>query len=68
MNNFNAGRYWPAKGPQETLYVPKSAILEESTGNTVVLFEIDAALKEAVFFVEFVDKPIWKSFPQKMSP
>lgn len=39
VNDFNLGRYWPAKGPQETLYVPASVL--KTGSNELVLFEID---------------------------
>ena len=42
VNGFNIGRYWPAKGPQKSLYVPGSLLTSKST-NEIVLFEIDAA-------------------------
>jgi len=60
VNNFNAGRYWPLMGPQETLFIPKSALSETSAGNTVVLFEIDGLVQDKEIFVQFVSKPIWK--------
>lgn len=63
VNNFNAGRYWPSVGPQETLYIPKSALSTGAIGNSVVLFEIDEPVKgHDERFIEFVDKPIWKDF------
>ena len=62
MNNFNAGRYWPSMGPQQTLFIPKSALSEASAGNTVDLFEIDGLVQDSEIFVQFVNKPIWKEF------
>ena len=41
VNDFNLGRYWPAVGPQKTLYVPAS-LLRVGT-NTLVLFEVDSS-------------------------
>lgn len=41
LNNFNLGRYWPAYGPQRTLYVPASVL--KIGLNELVLFEVDAA-------------------------
>ena len=42
VNNFNIGRYWPARGPQKTLYVPAN-VLKSNSSNEIVLFEIDSA-------------------------
>ena len=42
INNVNIGRYWPARGPQKTLYVPAS-VLKSNGINDVILFEIDSA-------------------------
>lgn len=48
VNNFNIGRYWPARGPQKTLYVPAS-VLKSNATNEIVLFEIDSAPCSADF-------------------
>ena len=59
INNFNLGRYWPAKGPQKTLYVPVN-VLKPSL-NEVLIFEIDSAPCQppsySDCFVEFTDTP-----------
>ena len=48
-------------GPQETLYVPKSALNQESKVNNIMLFEIDGtAFKRDDFYVDLIDKPLWK--------
>ena len=60
INGFNAGRYWPGMGPQETLYIPKSALSTEPAGNDVILFEIDGPVTHSDLFVDFIDRPIWK--------
>lgn len=39
INGFNLGRYWPVRGPQITLYVPKSVLLPYPQTNQIVLFE-----------------------------
>lgn len=61
MNTFNLGRYWPARGPQQTLYVPASAF-NPSPGfnNKVLLFEIDIAPSfiSEYCYVEFIKDPI----------
>lgn len=43
LNAFNLGRYWPAIGPQITLYVPGSLILPSPRRNMVVLLEMEGA-------------------------
>ena len=64
VNKLNAGRYWPSMGPQETLFIPKSALSREQDGNVIVLFEIDGPAKDSEMFVQFINKPVWKKFPQ----
>ena len=41
INGFNIGRYWQAKGPQTTLFVPKSFL--KPGRNVVIVFELDRA-------------------------
>ena len=58
VNGFNLGRYWPAKGPQKTLYVPAN-LLKMKT-NELILFEIDQAPCKSPFtdcYASFVDTP-----------
>ncbi|XP_077520098.1 beta-galactosidase-like [Amblyomma americanum] len=38
LNGFNLGRYWPRRGPQKTLYVPRTVFKEE---NLLVLVELE---------------------------
>ncbi|CAN7944875.1 unnamed protein product, partial [Ixodes hexagonus] len=40
LNGFNLGRYWPAMGPQMTLYVPSVLFREQ---NSLVLMELERA-------------------------
>ena len=54
INNVNLGRYWPAVGPQKTLYVPATALKEGL--NDIILFEIDAAPADKASS-QFVYKP-----------
>lgn len=57
INGFNLGRYWPARGPQMTLFVP-SNILVSSAPNNITVLELErspCSIQECV--VEFVDKP-----------
>ncbi|XP_075037097.1 beta-galactosidase-1-like protein [Mixophyes fleayi] len=55
INGFNIGRYWPARGPQVTLYVP-SSILSSSEMNNITVLELENApeLPTALF----LDRPI----------
>ncbi|XP_006890724.1 PREDICTED: beta-galactosidase [Elephantulus edwardii] len=59
INGFNLGRYWPARGPQMTLFVPQN-ILVTSVPNTVVVLELERSPCEVpeLCTVEFVDKPV----------
>ena len=48
-------------GPQQTLFVPFSAIKKVHEKNRVMLFEVDGLSKDSIPpYIEFVDKPIWK--------
>ncbi|XP_028397866.1 beta-galactosidase-like [Dendronephthya gigantea] len=61
VNTFNLGRYWPAKGPQQTLYVPSSALNGNPDFiNKIILFEIDEApcFNSEYCYVEFIKNPI----------
>ncbi|NXX42463.1 BGAL galactosidase, partial [Tricholaema leucomelas] len=40
INGFNLGRYWPARGPQLTLFVPRN-ILVSSVPNNVTVLELE---------------------------
>uniref|UniRef100_A0A1B0DPL1 Uncharacterized protein n=1 Tax=Phlebotomus papatasi TaxID=29031 RepID=A0A1B0DPL1_PHLPP len=44
VNNYNLGRYWPAVGPQITLYIPKE-FLNVGT-NTLILLEYERCPEE----------------------
>ncbi|KAH0621211.1 hypothetical protein JD844_022289 [Phrynosoma platyrhinos] len=55
INGFNLGRFWPARGPQKTLFVPGS-LLSGSSVNTIVVLELqDAPEKPRVLFL---DRPL----------
>ncbi|XP_050042169.2 beta-galactosidase-like [Dermacentor andersoni] len=56
INGFNLGRYWPAAGPQVTLYVPAPYIKPHPEENQLLLFETEGA--PANRFVKLVDKPL----------
>ena len=53
INGFNLGRYFTAKGPQKTLYVP-AGVLKKGE-NELVVFDSDGSIE---LNAEFVDKPI----------
>ncbi|KFW61037.1 Beta-galactosidase, partial [Pygoscelis adeliae] len=40
INGFNLGRYWPARGPQLTLFVPRN-ILVSSVPNNITVLELE---------------------------
>ncbi|XP_008576305.1 PREDICTED: beta-galactosidase [Galeopterus variegatus] len=66
VNGFNLGRYWPARGPQVTLFVPKH-ILRISAPNTIIVLELEHAPcsnnGSELCAVEFVDKPVIDAAP-----
>ncbi|XP_047387747.1 beta-galactosidase [Sciurus carolinensis] len=61
INGFNLGRYWPAQGPQMTLFVPQH-ILTTSAPNNITVLELERAPCSThgweMCTVELVDKPI----------
>ncbi|KRY76738.1 Beta-galactosidase, partial [Trichinella pseudospiralis] len=64
LNEYNVGRYWPAAGPQMTLYVPKN-FLKPGT-NRMVIFEFESAgncsqNSSDTCTVEFIDFPLYKA-------
>jgi len=62
VNGFNLGRYWPAKGPQQTLYVPAGALLEGP--NRLLLLELeDSGCAEGRCGVAFQDTPELNTLP-----
>jgi len=52
INDFCLGRYWPTRGPQQTLYVP-SAVLTRGA-NEIIVFEQEQVFD---FRVRFRDSP-----------
>ncbi|XP_046292954.1 beta-galactosidase isoform X2 [Marmota monax] len=61
INGFNLGRYWPAQGPQMTLFVPRH-ILTTSAPNNITVLELERAPCSAcgpgLCTVELVDTPV----------
>lgn len=56
VNEFNLGRFWQNKGPQLTLFVPKSAF--KLGLNTVTVLSLDK-IDSAMAYMEFVKEPKW---------
>jgi len=61
INNFNVGKYWSSKGPQRTLYVPKSMLQQGE--NDILLFEVEKSPCSEDCFVKFTDVPMLNSTP-----
>lgn len=58
INGFNLGRYWPARGPQVTLFVP-GTILSTAAPNNITVLELEAApCSSGPCTVEFTDTAI----------
>ncbi|KAI4905122.1 hypothetical protein NFI96_021417 [Prochilodus magdalenae] len=54
INGVNLGRYWPQRGPQQTLYVPGS-ILSPTVPNNITVLELENAPEHRR--VLFMDRP-----------
>ncbi|KAI9530384.1 Beta-galactosidase [Dissostichus eleginoides] len=54
INGMNLGRYWPARGPQQTLYVP-GPLLSTTQPNNITVLELERA--PAHLRVLFMDRP-----------
>lgn len=54
INGMNLGRYWQARGPQQTLYVP-GPLLSTALPNNITVLELEGA--PAHRRVLFVDRP-----------
>uniref|UniRef100_A0A672GZS0 Beta-galactosidase-like n=1 Tax=Salarias fasciatus TaxID=181472 RepID=A0A672GZS0_SALFA len=55
INGVNLGRYWPARGPQKTLYVP-GPLLNSNLPNTITVLELESA--PAQLRVLFMERPL----------
>uniref|UniRef100_A0A8D0HCL4 Galactosidase beta 1 like n=1 Tax=Sphenodon punctatus TaxID=8508 RepID=A0A8D0HCL4_SPHPU len=55
INGFNLGRFWPRRGPQQTLFVPGS-VLSPVAPNNITLLELQAAPEKAQLL--FLDRPL----------
>ncbi|XP_025769919.1 beta-galactosidase [Puma concolor] len=71
INGFNLGRYWPGRGPQVTLFVPRH-ILITSAPNTIMVLELEHAPCDdsgpELCTVEFVDRPLISATPTSSHP
>ncbi|XP_054827031.1 beta-galactosidase-1-like protein [Eublepharis macularius] len=56
INGFNLGRFWPARGSQQTLFVP-GLLLYSSAPNIITVLELQAAPEEPI--VLFLDRPLF---------
>lgn len=55
INGVNLGRYWPARGPQQTLYVP-GPLLSTTLPNNITVLELEGAPEH--LRVLFMDRPL----------
>lgn len=56
VNGFNLGRYWPAVGPQITLYVPGDILVKGK--NEIVIIETERISPRNNNYVRFTDTNI----------
>ncbi|XP_009573065.1 PREDICTED: beta-galactosidase-1-like protein, partial [Fulmarus glacialis] len=56
INGFNLGRYWPRRGPQQTLFVPGS-VLHVGCPNNITVLELEGA--PPIPFLLFLDRPLF---------
>ncbi|KAL4635828.1 beta-galactosidase-like isoform X1 [Arapaima gigas] len=54
INGVNLGRYWPQRGPQQTLYVP-GPLLSSSQPNNITVLELEGAPVDTRIL--FLDRP-----------
>ncbi|XP_050429611.1 beta-galactosidase-like [Adelges cooleyi] len=54
LNGINLGRYWPANGPQVTLFVPSVYLVPPPANNTLIMLELEGAPQD--LSVKLVDK------------
>ncbi|NWH80843.1 BGAL galactosidase, partial [Piaya cayana] len=56
INGFNLGRYWPHRGPQQTLFVPGS-VLHAGQPNNITVLELEGAPPTPSLL--FLDQPLF---------
>uniref|UniRef100_A0A8C4XQU7 Galactosidase beta 1 like n=1 Tax=Falco tinnunculus TaxID=100819 RepID=A0A8C4XQU7_FALTI len=56
INGFNLGRYWPRRGPQQTLFVPGS-VLHVGRPNNITVLELEGAPSTPLLL--FLDRPLF---------
>uniref|UniRef100_A0A8C3AHH6 Galactosidase, beta 1-like n=1 Tax=Cyclopterus lumpus TaxID=8103 RepID=A0A8C3AHH6_CYCLU len=65
INGMNLGRYWPARGPQQTLYIP-GPLLSTTLPNNITVLELERA--PAHLRVLFMDRPQLNVIAEKPTP
>lgn len=63
INGVNLGRYWPARGPQQTVYVP-GPLLSTTLPNNITVLELEGAPGHSR--VLFMDRPQLNITPKKL--
>ncbi|XP_018496684.1 beta-galactosidase-1-like protein [Galendromus occidentalis] len=61
LNGNHLGRYWTTEGPQQTMYVPSVFFNASSVPQQITIIEQEHAGDDPS--IEFVDKPMTKTFP-----
>ncbi|XP_070693908.1 beta-galactosidase-1-like protein [Pempheris klunzingeri] len=62
INGMNLGRYWPARGPQQTLYIP-GPLLSTTLPNNITVLELEGA--PAHLRALFMDRPQFSATAEK---
>ncbi|KAJ3591741.1 hypothetical protein NHX12_006873 [Muraenolepis orangiensis] len=65
INGVNLGRYWPTRGPQQTLYVP-GPVLSSTRPNNITVLELEGAPDRPM--VRFMDRPQLNSTAGRSEP
>ncbi|XP_053399525.1 beta-galactosidase-like isoform X2 [Mercenaria mercenaria] len=58
VNGLNLGRYWPHKGPQVRLYVPKYALKKGTNNIALIELEESPCQNKEQCYISFYDKPL----------
>lgn len=66
INGFNVGRYWPARGPQVTLFVPANILSTAAPNNVTVLELEEAPCSSEPCLVEFTETPVLNATVQSV--
>ncbi|NWS54122.1 BGAL galactosidase, partial [Chunga burmeisteri] len=66
INGFNLGRYWPRRGPQQTLFVPGS-VLHVGRPNNITVLELEGAPSTPLLL--FLNRPLFnKTLSRSTAP